>query len=179
MMKTNKKEMSKAAIILLLALCVLWTVLVGALSRNYAIYIVTTDSMRNSLYPGDMVLVKTDSYDLNMGDVVLYRLGNKLQCKRIAALPGDEVDFDADGRLSVNGSIRNVSREDTDDSTGTLPMPYILAEKNYFMLGDDRAKSIDSRAAAIAGIEQKDICGKVLFRLRPLKGFGSINRSER
>ena len=132
---------------------------------------VSGDSMNPTLQDRDvLVLVKTDR--LKTGDLCGFYWQNKLLLKRIIALPGDVVALDEDGVVTVNGETLDEPYVD-ELALGEcdIKFPYQVPEKRYFVLGDHRATSIDSRSSVIGCVEKSQILGKVFLRVWPLPVF--------
>ncbi|MET3617066.1 signal peptidase I [Peptoniphilus olsenii] len=133
------------------------------------------NSMIPAISEGDIVLsLKSKSY--SRGDVVGLYYGNKLLVKRIIAGPGDIVDFDYDGNVYVN----NEKLEETyikDKAYGeiTIRLPYQVPENRWFVLGDHRQTSIDSRNQVVGAIADEQIVGRIVFRIWPINNLGNIN----
>ncbi len=128
-------------------------------------------SMEPSLYAGDMVaLVKTD--DLECGDLCAFYYSNKVLIKRVIAVPGDYLWIESDGTVVLNGEKLDEPYV-TQKSLGEcdIEFPYQVPESHYFMMGDHRETSIDSRSSTIGCISEDQIIGKLLFRFWPLNNF--------
>lgn len=135
---------------------------------------VSGDSMEPTLRDKDIIfLVKTDRYET--GDLVSFSWQNKLLIKRIIGVPGDLIDMDDNGQVYVNGEKLNEPYVD-EPALGECDMtfPYQVPENRYFLLGDHRSVSIDSRSSAIGCIEKEQIIGKVFWRVWPLNRFSLI-----
>ena len=133
-------------------------------------------SMSPTLEPGDLVLsVKNEK--LETGDVVAFYQGNKLLIKRVIATSGQWVDIDNDGVVTVDGQvldepyIKELSLGNCD-----IELPHQVKEAHYFIMGDNRDTSLDSRANTIGDIAEEQIEGKVVFRIWPLNKFGSVQK---
>ena len=129
---------------------------------------VSGDSMEPTLSDGDvLVLINTDNY--SSGQLCCIAWQNKLLIKRVIALPGDVVDIDQYGTVSVNGEILDEPYV-TDKSLGEcdLDFPYQVPEGTFFVMGDRRASSIDSRSSAVGSVDGDQIVGRVLFKAWPL-----------
>jgi len=129
---------------------------------------VSGDSMEPTLSDGDvLVLINTDNY--SSGQLCCIAWQNKLLIKRVIALPGDVVDIDQYGTVSVNGEILDEPYV-TDKSLGEcdLDFPYQVPEGTFFVMGDRRASSIDSRSSAVGSVDGDQIVGRVLFKVWPL-----------
>lgn len=131
-------------------------------------------SMSPTLNDGEIVVsVKTS--DIKCGDVVAFYYGNKLLVKRCIAEPFDWVDIDRDGTIFVNGEaldepyIKEKAFGDCD-----IELPYQVPEGKWFLVGDYRAISVDSRNTKVGCISQEQIVGKITFKVWPLSEFGSI-----
>ncbi|MCC8356480.1 MAG: signal peptidase I [Oscillospiraceae bacterium] len=135
---------------------------------------VSGSSMEPTLSDGDIILlVKTDSFET--GDLLGFYYQNKLLLKRVIAGPGDIVDIDEEGNVYVNDELLDEPYV-TEKSLGEsdLSYPYQVPENRYFVLGDNRTTSIDSRSSAVGCIETEQIVGKVILRIWPLKRISII-----
>ncbi len=128
-------------------------------------------SMEPSLMDGDLVLlVKTDK--LEKGDLCAFYYSNKILIKRIIAAPGDYLWIEADGTVYLNGEPLDepyVSEKALGECD--VEFPYQVPENAYFMMGDHRETSIDSRSSMIGCIAEDQIVGKILCRFWPLSDF--------
>ena len=126
-------------------------------------------SMEPTLMNGDIVLLtKTTHFD--RGDLCSFSWNNKLLIKRVIGIPGDWIEIDTDGTVYLNGEkldepyVQQLSVGECD-----LEFPFQVPQEQYFVLGDMRESSIDSRNTLIGCIEKDQIVGKVFFRIWPLK----------
>ena len=131
-------------------------------------------SMTPTLEEGQIV-VSVKNSKFKMGDLVAFYIGNKLLVKRVIAGPADIVKIEDDGTVYVN----DVELEEpyiSEKALGDcdLEFPYQVPESRYFLMGDHRATSVDSRNSAVGCIADEQIVGKIVFCVWPFKDFGSI-----
>ena len=126
-------------------------------------------SMEPTLHNGDIVLLaKTTNFD--HGDLCGFAWNNKLLIKRVIGLPGDWVEIDTDGTLYLNGDrIEEPYIEHKALGECDLEFPFQVPQEQYFVIGDMRESSIDSRNTVIGCIPKDQIIGKVFFRIWPFK----------
>ncbi len=123
-------------------------------------YVVRGDSMEPTIHDGQIILSVIPSRIERM-DVVLIKTAQGLLLKRVIGVPGDTVQIH-NGRTYVNGEI--VDELETEHA-GIAVLPIFLAKGEYFVLGDNRDISLDSRYADIGIINEGQILRKViLFR---------------
>ncbi len=133
------------------------------------------NSMTPLLNEGDLVAcVKSDAFET--GDVIAFYNNNKILVKRVIAGPGDWVYIDQDGTVSVNNEILNEPYVDELALGETnIEMPYQVPEERWFVMGDHRSVSLDSRNKAIGTVAKEQIVGKAGWRIWPLTEIGSIH----
>lgn len=131
-------------------------------------------SMGPTLNDGEIVVsIKSD--DLKKGDLVAFYYGNKLLIKRCIAGPGEWVDMDRNGNVSVNGNVlAEPYIEEKAYGECDLKLPYQVPDGRWFLMGDSRAVSIDSRNTAVGCIAQEQVVGKIVYRIWPLESFGPV-----
>lgn len=135
---------------------------------------ISGDSMSPTLEHDEIViLVKTKEF--NRGDLIGFYYQGKILLKRVIALPEDEVAIDAEGNVYVNGEILQEPYV-TDRGLGDcdLEFPYKVPGTGYFVMGDRRSNSVDSRNSTIGAISQEDIIGKVFLRVWPFTKIGLV-----
>ena len=135
---------------------------------------ISGDSMSPTLEHDEIViLMKTKNFQ--RGDLIGFYFQGKILLKRVIALPEDEVAIDSEGNVYVNGEILEepyVTEQGLGDCD--LEFPYKVPGTGYFVLGDQRSNSVDSRNSQIGAISRDDIIGKVFLRVWPLSKIGLI-----
>ena len=132
------------------------------------------NSMAPTLEEGQIVVsVKNGKFE--QGDLVAFYIGNKLLVKRMIAGPMDIVSIDSEGTVFVNGKELDEPYV-TEKVLGEcdLAFPYQIPDSRYFLMGDHRATSVDSRSSVVGCVAQEQIVGKILFSVWPMNTFGSI-----
>ena len=128
-------------------------------------------SMEPSLNDGDIVLlVKTDN--MKTGDLCAFYYSNKILIKRIIGAPGDYIWINNEGTVYLNNEELDepyISEKALGECD--IEFPYQVPENYYFMMGDHRMTSIDSRSSVIGCIAEDQIIGKILCRFWPLSEF--------
>jgi signal peptidase I len=151
----------RAAGVLLVALLVASLVLLEP-------FTVRSSSMSPTLGPGDQVLAEKLTphlWSLHRGDVVVFKppQTGELMVKRVVALAGDRVGL-ADGRLVVNGHRVREPYVDLPSVDGVYFGPYAVPAGSIFVMGDDRAESVDSRT--FGPVRESRVVGRVMLHLR-------------
>lgn len=129
-------------------------------------------SMEPCLYNGQSVLINKISYSFGepkRGDVIVFLPnGNEnthYYIKRVIGLPGETVTI-SDGRIYLDGYFYEESDSyDTIEDGGIAEKGITLGEKEYFVLGDNRNNSEDSRSANVGAVKEDTIAGKAWFKL--------------
>lgn len=124
-------------------------------------------SMEPTLHNGDIVLLmKTNRFD--RGDLCGFTWNNKLLIKRVIGVPGDWIEINTDGTVYLNGEkLDEPYVEQKALGECDLEFPYQVPQEQYFVIGDMRESSIDSRNTVIGCIPKDQIVGKVFFRVWP------------
>jgi signal peptidase I len=144
---------------------------------------VSGSSMESTLSDGDNLIVDKITYrfrDPERFDIIVFPFQyeeDTYYIKRIIGLPGETVQIDQQGVIYINGEELEESygREIIDaDKLGLAAEPITLGEDEYFVLGDNRNASSDSRDPSVANIKKKDIVGRAWLRIYPFSKFGLI-----
>lgn len=173
------KEFLNTAIYLLCVLGAVWLVITFVGQRTE----VEGASMENTLHNGDNLIVDKLSYrfrDPERFDIIVFPFQyqtNTYYIKRIIGLPGETVQIMEDGSIYINDQKMEESygREVIQPETiGRAAEPIILGEDEYFVMGDNRNNSSDSRTDIVGNIKREDIIGKAWLRIWPLSDFGVL-----
>lgn len=131
-------------------------------------------SMSDTLQDGDVVVTMNTS-DFSQGDVVAFYYNNTLLVKRVIALPGDWVDIDKEGNVSVNGTVLDEPYlKEKALGECNIALPYQVPDGKIFVMGDHRETSVDSRNTAVGCIGKERVVGRLLLRVWPLSGLGVV-----
>jgi len=132
------------------------------------VYRICGSSMAPTLQNGEIVIaVKTDRY--RTGDLVAFYYGNKLLIKRVIAGPEDIVEIRENGDVYVNRTLLDEPYvEEKALGNSDIGYPLRVTEEHWFLLGDNRTVSVDSRDAQIGCVSQEQIVGRVVLRIWPL-----------
>ena len=113
--------------------------------------------------------------DLESGDIVAFYYNNKILVKRVIAGPGDWVDIDDNGSIYVNDILLEepyIIEKSKGECNITLPIQ--VPESRYFLVGDHRSVSIDSRHTSVGFVSEEQIVGKLIYRFWPLEVIGNV-----
>lgn len=138
-------------------------------------------SMEYTLSDGDNLIVDKISYrfhDPERFDIIVFPYQYKedtYYIKRIIGLPGETVQIDDNGTIYINGKeLKESYGREVIKNPGTAAEPIKLGEGEYFVLGDNRNASSDSRDPSVGIIKRDDIVGRAWFRIYPFSKFGFI-----
>jgi len=180
-MKMNKvlKEILSTGIYLLVVLAITYLIIAYVGQRTE----VNGNSMQPTLNDGDNLIVDKISYrlrDPERFDIIVFPFVYKestYYIKRIIGLPGETVQIDEEGNIYINGEIlqesygREIIKE---EHRGIAANPITLGEDEYFVMGDNRNNSSDSRLPEVGNIKRDQIIGRAWVRIWPLKDIEMI-----
>ena len=133
-------------------------------------------SSMNPLLSISEVVVAIRADNPERGDVAAFSSDNKVYIKRVIATGGDTVEIGEDGLVSVNGEALYepyVASPDIGDCD--MEFPFQVPPGSFFVLGDNRPVSLDSRSQRLGPVGRDQIIGKVVFRVWPLPQIGGIS----
>ena len=173
------RELLNTAIYLLCVLGAVWLVITFVGQRTE----VEGASMENTLHNGDNLIVDKLSYrfhDPERFDIIVVPFqvqDNTYYIKRIIGLPGETVQIMDDGSIYINGEKleENYGMEVIKPETiGRAAEPIELGDDEYFVMGDNRNNSSDSRTDMVGNIKRENIIGKAWLRIWPVSDFGVL-----
>lgn len=139
-------------------------------------------SMEPALYGGDQIWIDKFSYyfqNPDRFDIIVFRRDGIFYIKRVIALPGERIWISRAGGIYIDDRL-------LEENYGMAVISYAgiaaeeitLGEGEYFVLGDNRTESFDSRYEEVGVIERSQIVGKAVFRMYPLSAFGVLRKQE-
>lgn len=186
-MKKKKflKEILSTSLYLLFVLAAVYLVIVFVGQRT----VVRGSSMEPTLYgtddndsskQGDNLIVDKLTYrfhDPKRFDIIVfpYKYTGEFFIKRIIGLPGETVQIDENGYIYINGEVlqEGYGKEVIADP-GRASEPVLLGEDEYFVMGDNRNNSKDSRDPSVGNIRRSEIVGRAWIRIWPFSRFGIL-----
>lgn len=179
MKKKILKELLSTGIYLLIVLALTWLLITYVIQRTE----VDGSSMEPTLSSGDNLFVDKISYrfkDPERFDIIVFPFRykeNTYYIKRIIGMPGETVRIDTDGSIYINGEkLEESYGKEVIRATniGRAVNPIELGEDEYFVMGDNRNNSSDSRTEAVGNIKRSEIIGRAWVRIWPLDDMGVL-----
>lgn len=142
---------------------------------------VSGSSMEPTLSNNDQLILDKISYRFSEPqrfDIIVFPFQyaeKTFYVKRIIGLPGETVQIDLQGNIYINGQILNEDYgKETINFAGLAVEPITLGDDEYFVMGDNRNNSSDSRDPSVGNIRRSNIIGKAWVRIWPLNKFGVL-----
>ena len=173
-MKSILKEILSTSVYLLVVLLITYLIVNFVGQRTE----VVGSSMENTLSDGDNLIVDKITYrfkEPERYDIIVFPFQyakNTYYIKRIIGMPGENVKIDSDGVIYINGKpvSEHYGKEIIADP-GMAKQEITLGKDEYFVMGDNRNNSTDSRDPSVGNIHKKDILGRAWLRIWPLHEF--------
>lgn len=176
-MNKTLKEILSTSVYLLIVLCLTWLCITFVGQRTE----VSGSSMENTLSHADNLIVDKITYrfkEPERFDIIVFPVAYETETyyiKRIIGLPGETVRIDSEGTIYINEEILEESYgKAVIADPGRAEEGITLGEDEYFVLGDNRNDSIDSRTEAVGNIKKENIVGRAWIRIWPLNKFGIL-----
>lgn len=176
-MKSVLKEILSISIYLLLVFCAAYLIVTYVGQRTQ----VSGSSMETTLSDGDHLIVDKISYrfdDPERFDIIVFPFQydtDTYYIKRIIGMPGETVQIDESGNIYIEGELLEESYgREVIQNPGRADDPIMLGEDEYFVMGDNRNNSSDSRDPSVGNIHRSDIIGRAFIRIWPLSEFGIL-----
>ena len=183
--KPKIKQIIKAVILWIVEIALV--ILAAYLIIEYAMEKTTMMgvSMSSTLKDEDKIIINKLSYlrkSPERFDVIVFKQSSNehsyYNIKRVIGLPGDTIEI-VEGVVYINGEkLQEVIDVESMRVAGIAQEPVVLQENEFFVLGDNRNSSEDSRFANVGIVVKKDIIGKAWIRLKPFSIIDKINRED-
>jgi len=165
----------RVALGILISLVVAAAAIVIVTNLWLAVLQVDGSSMNPLLQMNEIVLVARKNNPVR-NDIIAFSHNNKIYIKRVIAVGGSQVEVKEDGTVAVNGRAQNEPHV-ADPSRGgcDIAFPFQVPSGAFFVMGDNRPSSMDSRDSRIGPVTREQIVGKIVFRLWPLSRLGRVS----
>ena len=171
------RELLSTSIYLLAVVCIAYLIVTYVGQRTQ----VLGASMEATLSNEEHLLVDKISYRFKAPerfDIIVFPFQydrDTYYIKRIIGMPGETVQIDYDGNIYINDKILEEDYgKEVILNPGRASEPITLGDDEYFVMGDNRNKSSDSREPSVGNIHRSDIIGKAFIRIWPLSKFGIL-----
>ncbi len=177
--KNIKREILDTVLYFLFLFVAVWAIVTFVGQRT----VVNGESMYDTLNDGDNLWVDKFSYhfkDPQRFDIVVFPMydGEEYFIKRIIGMPGETVRIDHQGNIYINGELLEEDYGYETIEPGMVGRAFegvTLGDDEYFVMGDNRNESEDSRFDIVGNVKREDLMGKAVFRLWPIASFGTLD----
>jgi len=171
LLKEKKKRSRNLRYIIVISLSAV-AVIILMTNLWFPMFRVVGTSMMPQLTADDIIVCFDADVSVERGNIISFYHNDTVLLKRVVGISGDIVDMDENGVLSVNGVVQNepyasgLSLEPCD-----VVFPVQVPENSFFVLGDQRSTSLDSRSESIGMITEERLIGKAVMRVWPILKF--------
>jgi len=131
-------------------------------------------SMSPTLRDGEQLILISVG-NIKRGDIIAFHLGSQTMIKRVIAVAGEWIDISENGTVQIDGTILEepyLVAQLTGESD--IELPFQVPDNHYFVMGDNRAISMDSRISDFGTVHQDEVIGKTVLRIWPLNKIGFV-----
>lgn len=135
---------------------------------------VTGSSMEPTLKRDQIVLCRKNT-EPERGDIIAFYYNKKILIKRVIGVAGDTIEIKEDGTVIRNGEpLEEAYTEERAYGECDIEYPYEVPESRYFVMGDNRGVSVDSRSTALGCVAEEDILGRISWVVYPFEAAGRV-----
>lgn len=171
-----KKELLSWVLYIGAVIVLTWFILTFVGQRT----VVEGRSMNSTLNNRDNLIVEKISYrfhDPERFDIIVFPPYDTKEyyIKRIIGLPGETIQIDGEGNIYINGELLEEEYGlEPIKNPGRAIEPVVLGDDEYFVMGDNRNNSVDSRDSRVGNVKRDAIIGRAWVRIWPLSDFGLL-----
>ncbi len=129
-------------------------------------------SSMSPILEDEQILIVSKMSEIKSGDIIAFYYNNKVLVRRVVAVGNEQITVDVFGTVSVNGNeLEEPYIQNKTLGQCNIDFPYTVPSNTYFVLGDNREVSMDSRLKEIGTVADDRVIGKIVFSIKP---FGLI-----